>query len=519
MWNERIFMTRDQMREYDRLAIEELGVPGMVLMENAGRGAAALAAELLGDRRRLAVVAGPGNNGGDGFVIARHLLNLGYRVTTYVAVAREKYKGDALSNLELLEAMQPEIVPVTGAEEVEGLELRLRHDGFVVDALLGTGVTREVDGHLGDLIDAINAAGVPVLAVDLPSGLDADTGRPWGKAVEALATATFGHFKRGLVLLPGAALAGDVRVVSIGVPGSVSDRAGWDGQVIFESRMRALVAPRDADAHKGTFGHLLLLAGTRGKTGAAALAGLTAMRVGTGLVTVATTAAAQPILESRCPPELMTEAIIESGSSPLNDGVIARMQRLLAGKKALAVGPGIGTAKGMSALVMELLQTAALPTVVDADGLNILAADPDAARAVQAPLVLTPHPGEMARMLGRKVPEVQQDRIGAARAAADRYEAVIALKGARTVIAAPDGQVFVNPTGNPGMGSGGMGDVLTGAIGGFLAQGLAPLDATLLGVYLHGLAGDRAAARLGEPGLIASDLIAEIPPILKDWSA
>jgi NAD(P)H-hydrate epimerase len=518
MWNQRIFMTRDQMREYDRLAIEELGMPGMVLMENAGRGAAELARELLGERRRLAVVAGPGNNGGDGFVIARLLLDAGYQVNTYVAVPRDKYKGDALKNLELLEAMSPTIVSVADADEAADLAIQLLHDGFVVDALLGTGVTRDVEGHLGDLIDAINGSGAPVMAVDLPSGLDADTGRPWGKAVLAEATATFGHYKRGLVLHPGATLAGKVRVVSIGVPGFVSEEAGWDGRLIGEAEVRALVPERDAESHKGTFGHLLLLAGSRGKTGAAAMAGLTAMRVGTGLVTVATTLDAQPILEARCPFELMTEAIVESAESPLADDGIERMKQLLEGKKALAVGPGIGTAPGISALALALLEATDLPVVVDADGLNILAASQDEAKSLEADLVLTPHPGEMARLMNTGVPEIQQDRIGAARRAAADYGAVVALKGARTVIAAPDGQVFVCPTGNPGMGSGGTGDVLTGAIGGFLAQGLSPLDATLLGVYLHGLAGDLAASRIGEPGLIAGDLIDEIPAILGEWS-
>ncbi|MBW2277388.1 MAG: NAD(P)H-hydrate epimerase, partial [Deltaproteobacteria bacterium] len=400
MWNERIFMTREQMRQYDRLAIEELGIESMVLMENAGRGAAELALELLGERRRLAVLAGPGNNGGDGFVISRHLLNAGYQVTTYVAVPRDKYKGDALQNLELLEAMHPPIIPVTEADEAADLAIKLLHDGFVVDALLGTGVTRDVEGHLGELIDAVNSAEVPVMAVDLPSGLDANTGRPRGKAIRAVATATFGHFKRGLVLYPGAELAGEVRVVSIGVPGSVSDEAGWDGLLVSESEIRVLVPTRNAESHKGTFGHLLLLAGTRGKTGAAAMAGLTAMRVGTGLATVATTADAQPILESRCPPELMTEAIIDTVDSPLTDGVEARIAHLLEGKQALAVGPGLGTADGISALALELLKTADLPAVVDADGLNILAADKDTAKAIKADLVLTPHPGEMARLLG-----------------------------------------------------------------------------------------------------------------------
>jgi NAD(P)H-hydrate epimerase len=518
MWNKQIFMTREQMREYDRLAIEEVGIPGPVLMENAGRGAADLAVELLGERRRLAVLAGPGNNGGDGFVIARHLLDAGYAVNTYLAVPRDKVKGDALLNLKLLEAMAPAIVEVDTPDKAADLEVRLKHDGFVVDALLGTGVSRNVEGHLAQLIETVNRSGVPVMAVDIPSGLDADSGHPWGVAVRAEATATFGHLKRGLVLFPGAELAGRVRAVPIGVPGFVSGKAGVDGQLIGEERVRPLLPDRAPDSHKGTFGHLLLLAGSLGKTGAAALAGLSAMRVGTGLVTIATTAAAQPIIAGGCNPVLMTERVIEKTGAPLTERDFKRLEGLIAGKKAMAVGPGITTAKGIAALALRLLQAAEVPAVVDADGVNILADDPTAAGRITAPMVLTPHPGEMARLMDKSVPAVQADRIGIAREAAAQHQVVIALKGAHTVVAAPDGQTFVNPTGNPGMASGGTGDVLTGIIGGFLAQGLSPLDSTLFGVYLHGLAGDRAAARLGQPALIATDLIDELPALLQAWS-
>ncbi len=517
MWHEHLFMTRDQIREYDRVAIDEIGIPGPVLMENAGRGAAEYAAEL-SETRRVAVLAGPGNNGGDGFVIARHLLNSGFDVNTYLAVSRKKIKGDALINLKILEEMSQPLIDITTADQLQGLEERLREDGFVIDALLGTGVSRDIEGHLADLIDVVNHVGVPILAIDIPSGLDADSGRPWGKAVCATATATFGHLKRGLLLHPGAELAGDVRVVSIGVPGFVSEKAGVDGRLVSESQVRPLVPNRPVDAHKGTFGHLLVVAGAFGKTGAAAMVGQAAMRVGTGLVTLATTSQAQQTLEAKCL-EVMVDHIVERVDAPLTEKVTKRLGQFLEGKQAVAVGPGLSTAAGISALVIRMLQTLEVPAVIDADGINILAKDPSGAGRISAPMVFTPHPGEMARLMNKTVANVQADRIGIAREAAKWHHVVVVLKGAHTVIASPDGSAFINTTGNPGMASGGMGDVLTGIIGGLLAQRLEPLEAALLGVYLHGLAGDRAAKEVGLPGLIASDVIAELPRLLKEWSS
>ncbi|MCP4601489.1 MAG: NAD(P)H-hydrate dehydratase [Proteobacteria bacterium] len=517
MWDECLLMTRDQIQKYDRIAIDEVGIPGPVLMENAGRGATEFICKLFNQIGSVAVVVGPGNNGGDGFVIARHLLNKGIDVNTYLGVSRAKVKGDALINLKILEAMNSPILDVSTTDKSRGLEDRLRDDGFIVDALLGTGVSRNIEGHLGELIDIINGTGVPVFAVDIPSGLDADTGRPWGKAIKADATATFGHVKRGLILFPGADLAGEIRVVPLGVPGFVSQKAGVDGVLVTEKQVGPLVPGRRLDAHKGTFGHLLVVAGAFGKTGAAAMVGKAAMRTGTGLVTIATTAQAQHTLESKCM-EVMVDNIVERVDAPLTEKATKRIGNFLEGKQAVAVGPGLSTATGISALVMRMLNMLEVPAVIDADGINILAKDPSGASRISVPMVFTPHPGELARLVNKTVPAVQADRIGVAKAAARRHQVVMVLKGAHTVIAAPDGRVFVNTTGNPGMASGGMGDVLTGIIGGFLAQKLEPLDAALLGVYIHGLAGDRAAGRTGLPGLIASDVINELPCLLKEWT-
>jgi NAD(P)H-hydrate epimerase len=516
-WNDRLFMTRGQIREYDRIAVDEVGMPGAVLMENAGAGAARIAARMAGARGCVAVMAGPGNNGGDGFVIARHLLNAGFDVRTFLAVPGDGIAGDAALNLALLRSMGAPIVEAGDPASPDGLADALRSSALVVDALLGTGVSRDVEGRIGELIDAINGAGAKVLAVDIPSGLDADSGSPWGKAVRADETATFGHIKRGLLLYPGAALAGPLTVVPIGAPAFVSGRAGWDGILLDETRVRPLLPRRSPDSHKGTYGHLLVLAGSLGKTGAATMTSRAAMRAGAGLVTIATCANAQPIIEANCT-EVMVEAVLDRQDAPLTEKTLRRAEALVEGKAAVALGPGLSTAPGISALALKILQTLEVPAVVDADGLNILASDPTAAGRISAPMVFTPHPGEMARLINRSAPAVQADRVGVAREAAKWHKVVVVLKGAHTVIAAPDGRVFINPTGNPGMASGGMGDVLTGVIGGLLSQGLEPLEAALLGTYLHGHAADDAASRTGMPSLLASDVIDALPGILKEWS-
>jgi len=513
-WDDRLFMTRRQMREYDRIAIEELGTPGSVLMEHAGKGAAGVALGMLGPRGRAVVLSGPGNNGGDGFVVSRHLLNSGHTVETFLAAPRAGVKGDALLNLGALEGMGAKVVELSGDADLEAVRKSVREADLVVDALLGTGATRPADGLIGALVDLVNAASVPVLAIDLPSGLDADTGRPLGKAIRASATATFGHLKRGLVVQLGAELAGRVHVISLGVPAEISRRAGVDGALLSARSVGPLVPRRFSTAHKGTFGHLLAVAGSAGKPGAAILCGRAAMRTGTGLVTIATTSDALAAVEAQCLEAMCATAIV-STEEALSDGDRRRLSALLTGKTAVALGPGLSTSKGAAQAALHLVGTLALPAVVDADGLNALAAAPEGFRPSGAPLVLTPHPGEMARLLGVPNAEVQADRIGAARTAAAKYGAVVILKGARSVVAGADGATFVNPTGNPGMASGGMGDALTGIVGGLLAQGLEALDAAKLGVYVHGLAGDLAADKIGgQAGLVCSDLIDAIPRAL-----
>ncbi|HEX3179559.1 MAG TPA: NAD(P)H-hydrate dehydratase [Methylomirabilota bacterium] len=500
--------TAQQMRRLDARAVAERGIGGATLMENAGRGAAeALMAALpergLGVRGlRVAVVCGKGGNGGDGFVVARRLKRAGARPEVYLAAPVSELAGDAaLKYRELRRAGLDARV----AGDPETLPAALRRADVVVDALLGTGARGAPSAALASLIAAINAAGRPVVALDVPSGLPADGEPPAGPVVRAWLTTTFAGLKLGLVSGPGVDIAGRVRVVDIGVP--AADLAGEATTFLLErGDVAPLFPPRARDAHKGTYGHLLAVAGSVGKTGAAALCARAALRAGAGLVTVATPASVQPVVAT---------LLLEAMSAPLPEtdartvALKARdsLLELAMSRDAVAIGPGLGLDDETLRLARGLAHELPRPLALDADALTALAGHLDELRGAPAERYLTPHPGEMARMLGVPVADVQRDRVGISRRVAVDYGVHVCLKGSRSVIARPDGRVFVNPTGNPGMASGGSGDVLTGMLGGLLARGL-PADRVLgAAVYLHGLAGDVAAERMGEEAMVAGDII------------
>jgi NAD(P)H-hydrate epimerase len=382
----------------------------------------------------------------------------------------------------------------------------LNKETVIVDALLGTGLKEDVRGAIGDAIDRLNSLPKKItrIAVDIPSGLDSDTGATHGRAVRADATYTMGLPKIGLVTSPGFEATGELHIVDIGIPRGLPEKKGLRCWLLEEADVARRVPVRPKSGHKGTFGHLLVVAGSHGKTGAALLCGESALRGGAGLVTLAVRPDVQKVLEGRVR-ELMTGAFADE----------AQLRALARGKRAVALGPGIATDDAMRDLVRRWAKELPLPMVIDADGLNLLAGAVDVLKGAAGPRLLTPHPGEMARLCDTTTEAVQSDRVGIARTLAARTGAFVALKGARTVIAAPDGRAFINPTGNPGMGTGGTGDVLTGLVGSLLAQGLDPLDALLLGVYCHGRAGDRAAMRKkSQRGLLARDLITELPAAL-----
>jgi hydroxyethylthiazole kinase-like uncharacterized protein yjeF len=502
--------TADQMRRLDRHAIEDLGIPGAVLMENAGRGAAAAIVafarrERLG-RGDIVIVCGKGGNGGDGFVAARELQRRRFRPRVLLLAPPAEVRGDAAVKLRAL--TRAGIRPLVITDE-SVLEARLAGATLIVDAILGTGARGAPTGLTARAIERMNASGRPIVALDAPSGLDADGSVPLGPCVRASLTTTFAAWKRGLVLEPGAGFAGRVEVVDIGIPAPEVTRATTTF-LLERADIAPWFPPRNPDAHKGTYGHLLVIGGSLGKTGAAALAGSAAMRSGAGLVTVATAASQQPIVAGLTL-EGMTEALPETAAHTVSAKARAPIGELAAARDAVALGPGLGLDAETQALARELVRDLERPLAVDADALTSLAGHLDVLSVARGPRCLTPHPGEMARMLGVSIADVQRDRIECARRFAVDHRVHLVLKGARSVIADPEGRVYLNPTGNPGMASGGTGDVLTGMVGAFLARRLPSGAAMQCAVYLHGLAGDVAAERVGQESLIASEIVAALP--------
>jgi NAD(P)H-hydrate epimerase len=500
-------LTAAQMREADRFTIEEIGIPSLVLMENAGRQVvaaieAAYEPQLAG---RVAVLCGRGNNGGDGFVIARTLLQRGVDTAVFVIGSLGDVRGDARTNLDILGRLGVTVVEIGEEQSWELHFSEISQCTLIVDAILGTGLKAAVSGMLETVIADVNAADIPIVAVDLPSGLSADSPHLPGDCVNAAMTVTLAAPKLPLVLPPGETHAGDVVIADIGIPYEVID--GLDGphvDLLTPEQLRELIEPRTADSHKGDFGRVTVVAGSIGKTGAAFLAGMGALRSGAGLVTVATPTSCLPVVASIAP-ELMTEAMAEEDGS-IAAAAIDRLLELQ--HDIIACGPGLGRTAGASAFVRALVDRATVPLVLDADALTLLAAEPGRLLGRDdRDVIITPHPGEMARLAGMSIDEVQANRLEVAADFATTRRAYVVLKGHRTVIATPAGHVFINPTGNPGMATAGTGDVLTGMIAAWLAQLLDAEAACKIAVFLHGAAGDVAEAECGQVAMTATDLL------------
>ena len=514
-----LILTAAEMRETDAAVARALGVPTLRLMETAGRGVAAIVQRELGARRgRVTIVCGGGSNGGDGFVAARQLAMAGISVRVLLAAPKEKIRGDAAAALAALEQVGSVKVEEGGGWTDEATwRARLgdadpRADegggagvdaGVIVDAIFGTGFRGPVRDVPAAALAAMNAAGGRKIAVDIPSGLDTDSGRAAGVVFRADVTATMGARKLGLVV-EASAPVGRIEIVDLGAP--------IDARIAPSARCWLLDAPgiaeriprRSADAHKGSSGHLLVVAGSAGKTGAAFLVGTAALRSGAGLVTIASTAAGQSALDAKAI-ELMT-ARYTDGEDAVPAPALAALQTLAGRAQAVALGPGIPTGSGMRAVVHELASRLPVPMVIDADALNALGTEaPKILSGAPAPRVLTPHPAEMGRLLGISTAEVQSDRIVHARALAAATGAIVVLKGARTVVAAPDGQAYINPIACSALATAGSGDVLTGVTGALLARRVDPLTAAQVAVYLHGAAGEALEPQLGD-GVVAGDL-------------
>lgn len=495
-------VTAEEMRALDRATIEEVGLPALTLMETAGRAVASAVLAQLDGEGHVAVVCGPGNNGGDGFVVARVLRDHGVDAVAYVAVPRSVVKGDAAAHLSILERAGGVVRMIETPEQLADVELAISTARICVDGLFGIGPVRPIAGHLAAVVAAINRARYRI-AIDLPSGMDSDTGTVGGACVDAQRTVAMAAHKIALVSAPGFARAGEVEICDIGIPAGLIATAAVRAGLVEEADVRSWLPKPALLDHKGTRGHALIIGGAPGMRGAGRLAAIAALRAGAGLSTLAAHAGD----DLTAPDSVMTRAV---------DGAIAS---LLAGKAAIVIGCGLGQDDAARGWLAEVL-AAGVPAVVDADALNLLAADPAVLARAAGPIVMTPHPGEAARLLGIPTAAVEADRLAAARALAAKTRVVVVLKGARTIVCdgtLGDDYCSINPTGGPALATGGSGDVLAGTIGGLLAQGLSALDAARVGVYVHGIAGERLAQILGR-GTVSSELAPAIAAVISQLS-
>jgi len=515
----RVLNTR-QMRDADRRTIEEIGIPSIVLMENAGRQAVAAMEAAYDDlaTSQVGVLCGRGNNGGDGFVVARTLVQRGVDVGVFLLGSVSEISGDARINLEVLGRIGLTVVEITTAQEWELHFTEISECDLVVDAILGTGFRGQLSGLLETVVADVNALGVPIVSIDLPTGVSADTHVVDGTAIDASMTVTLGAPKIPLVFPPADSHGGDLVIADIGIPYPVFEEL--DGaylEILTRERMREIVPARVADSHKGDFGRVLVVAGSNGRTGAAHLSAVGALRSGAGLVTIATPRSCVPVIAAMAP-EYMTEGLDETASGTIDYGAIDRVLDIKA--DVIAVGPGLGQAPSTSAFVHALLERAGVPLVLDADALNAFVGEPERLMGRDGvDVIITPHPGEMARLLNTSIERVQSDRLKHAREFAAAHKVHVVLKGHRTVIAGPDGRTFVNLTGNAGMATGGTGDLLTGMLAAWFAQLLDAEAACKLAVYLHGTAGDLAEADEGEVALIATDIAARLGDAVLELTA
>lgn len=510
-------VTAEQMRNIDRLTIEKYGIPVQVLMERAGLSVAEKVRSLF-DRKKVIVLAGGGNNGGDGIAAARNLHNWGWQVKVLLMHRQDRLSPDCLAQYRMAKHSG---VAMEFRKEVTEKDL---HGAIVIDALLGTGINKDVASHMAKVIRFLNAAQVKVIAVDIPSGISSDNGQIMGSAVQADYTVTFGLPKIGHILYPGADYSGQLFVEDIGFPEELLSAESLGFETIEKETASFLIPERPAYSHKGDYGHVLVIAGSLGKTGAALMTARACLRTGAGLVTIGIPETLVDVIQS-CATEEMVLPLPDTGKGTFSASAYDQIRNFIeTNADVLAIGPGITADEETANLVKKILETVTVPMVLDADAINVLAGRKDLLRKVKAPVILTPHVGEMARLLSCVAVnalnekdntelrnEIERNRIDLSRTAAMETGAYFVLKGAPTIVADPEGRIFINTTGNPGMATAGSGDVLTGMVAGLLGQSMHPNDACRLAVFLHGLAGDLAAETLGMHSLIASDIIESIP--------
>jgi hydroxyethylthiazole kinase-like uncharacterized protein yjeF len=500
----------EEMRALDRASEEEIGIPGLLLMENAGHAVAEAAMAMLQNcaHKKVLVFAGKGNNGGDGFGAARWLQNQGALVTVFLTCTKEELSGSAADEMQFYLAGKGELFENISRENLEEITHLLVGCDLVIDALLGTGFAGALRGVIKELCHVINEAQKPVLAVDIPTGVNADDGSADEDAIRADVTVTMALPKPGLYLYPGRKHSGDIKVADIGMPASMLTETDSKGYILDEKMVAGFLPKRPANMHKGTAGRVLVVAGSPGYTGAAALCCTACVKAGAGLVTLLTPASGRAILAVKLT-ETMVKALPEAVQGTLASTAAVQILQEASIRDVLAIGPGIGTAEGTASVIIKTLEAAHVPCVIDADALTALVNHTDMLTTMTVAKIMTPHPGELARLVNMEVSEIEKDRINIAVTCAKDWQAVVVLKGVPTVVASPDGTYYLNPTGNASMATGGSGDVLTGIIAALVGQGLEPAEAAAAGVYLHGLAGDEAAH--GKTGLAAGEIADAFP--------
>lgn len=508
--------TPAQMGKIDSVSINRFGIPGIVLMENAALKVVEeikQTLETIGGKT-VYIFAGKGNNGGDAFAVARHLYNKGARVKVFVTADKSDIKGDAEINLKILENMKVQVEELTREQQLKKAKNELADASLVIDGIFGTGLKGNVRGIAGSVIDMVNASGKTVIAIDIPSGVSGETGQVLGKCIRADKTVTFALPKIGLIVHPGCEFSGELVTADIGIPAEAIDEMDIKTHLIDMEYVMSVLPARKVQSNKGDYGKVLVITGSPGMTGAGILAGSAALRTGAGLVYMGVPSSLANVYDA-CLTEAVTIPLEDNGSGCLSDDSIKQAVGQLRGKTVAAIGPGLSVNEGIVKLLGEIISNSDIPLVLDADALNAISRDVQLLAGLKAEAVLTPHPGEMSRLTGMSIEEIQNDRIGAAREFSCKWNVIVVLKGSRTVVAMPDGTVYINPTGNSGMATGGSGDVLTGIISGLISQGLKPSDAAIAGVYIHGQAGDRAAEEKGEYGMIAGDILSMLPGVMK----
>lgn len=502
-----------QMRKIDSEAEAVYGIPGIVLMENAGIKVYNRIIDAMGASCRVCFICGKGNNGGDGFVAARHLYAKNRNIVVYAAGEAGSLRGNGLINYNIVKRMGLDIRHITDEEGLESFKEDVKGCGILVDGLLGTGLKGGAAGLYGNIIDIANEYAPYIISIDIPSGVDSDCGRVLGKCIKAHETVTFGLPKVGLYMFPGSDYAGRIFIEDISIPEELINSQSIDVNIINAEDIKHIFKKRKRDAHKGTYGRAFIAAGSKHMSGAAAMCIRGALRSGAGIVEAGVPRSIRDSVASGA-----IEAIVrgmEEEEGHLSSVSFDKIYDCIKGSDSYALGPGLSKWDSLAELMERVIGDVPIPGVIDADGLNVLAGNAEMLYNAKGKIILTPHPGEMARLTGKALQQVQQDRIGCAVEFSGKYNVIVVLKGAHTIVSSPDGQVYINTTGNPGMSKGGSGDVLTGIIASLLAQGIEPIEAAKASVYVHGLAGDMASEALGEYGMKAGDIIDFLPAAIK----